>query len=228
MTPCLLLTAALATACGDASDNTETTTLPTTAGETASEDAGDDACQAGTAACECFDGMCFDGLECWENICVPGSPPTSGGEEGTGDGDGDGDGDVECQAQTDCPGSNICLDGDPNYCGGPHWVTWSIDIDDYSFSCVDGAGACEYIWYFYRWNSIDEAWESVSFDNLENLYATTYLSVVVYEDDLFDDDFQGEFQFQAADGIEAWKTNDSFEILDLINAQSLTVRFSTP
>jgi len=87
-------------ACGDSSSSDEsglvTATLTETGAETSgetltetsaetSDDSGDGDCTPGTPYCECFEGMCFEGLICNDdNHCIPDAPPpmdSTGGED---------------------------------------------------------------------------------------------------------------------------------------------------
>ncbi len=101
-------------ACGDdgGSDDTSLITATLETGSETSQDSGQDStddsvedsgqdsddgdCTPGTPYCECFDGMCFEGLICNEDDhCIPDAPPP---EDTTGD---DGDdctpGTLECE-----------------------------------------------------------------------------------------------------------------------------------
>jgi len=151
--------------------------------------------------------MCFDDLQCWEGVCIPGSPPN---DSSSGDGDGDGDGEEtgsgseECEGHADCPGASLC-GADPQVCVPPGFAKWDAFVAGLDVDCSDTFSASDFVLYKYRWDPIQDIWLESSWRGMDALYEDTWLAVVVYEEDLTDYEYCGEFQFMAGEAIEAWK-----------------------
>lgn len=116
----ILFTLLAASACGDDPGGDESGLVTATLSETGSTttgdatEGGDGDCTPGTPYCECFDGMCFEGLICNEDDhCIPDAPPP---EDTTG-GDDDGE---------DCtPGTLYCECGELSECDEGLAYDWS-------------------------------------------------------------------------------------------------------
>lgn len=179
-------------------------------------------CQPGGAGCWCFEGNCFEGLECNDGVCSPPIPPAPDPMPKPQPGEND-----WCGAQADCAGTFVCMNlpSGQNACRSPAEVRWDIEIVSQYINCTDGKGSCEIVFYTYRWEGDSETWVQGTFEAMSYLYPDTWLAVLVYDLDMLEGDLITTFQFQAGGGVEAWKRDETYRVFDNVGLMSLDLQF---